>query len=197
MAKPYNMRQATPDDYAAARALFEERISWLQERGSDQWEGGRYEARLAKRIGQGHTWILEDEGNAIGTATICRHGKTSYWTEEERAVPAFYGWKMLTTVERNGEGLGQLMLHWMQDRAARLDLGYMRWRAWRSNAELQRYYENMGAELVRILTGEGRDAGALWQLPAKHFDLSAELTTVEDPTRLVDTAIVRPVVAVQ
>ena len=177
MAKPYVMRQAGPPDFDAVAALFDERASWLRERGFDQWEGGDFRARLTKRIDQRVTWILEDDGALIGTATICRHGNSSCWTEEERAVPAFYGWKMVTSVERNGEGLGQLMLRWMQDRAAQQDLEWMRWRAWRTNAGLQSYYEHLGAELVRILDGDTHKAGALYQLPAKRFDLAAEVTT--------------------
>lgn len=184
MSKPYVMRQADPSDLDTAMRILEERRLWLRERGSDQWNHGKeYRDRMVTMIERGHTWILEDDGLAIGTATARRRTTSRVWTSEELTEPALYGWKMATTMSRNGEGLGVLILRWLQDRAAGLDLMWMRWSAWRTNEQLREYYRRIGAEFVRFAEVNGEEANALFQLPARFLPNPSEVVTVFDETR--------------
>src|SRR3954449_7617529 len=121
MAKPYLMRLARHADLDTVMALLDARIHWLRARGSDQWStGSTFRTRLTNNIERGETWLLEDGGEAIATITLGMDGDPDFWTPEELRERAIYINKMASKLDRHGEGLGALMIRWVQDRAARL-----------------------------------------------------------------------------
>ncbi|WP_143229853.1 GNAT family N-acetyltransferase [Actinophytocola xanthii] len=182
MAKPYVMRLAKRADLDTVMALLDARIHWLRARGSDQWStGGTFRNRLTNNIERGETWLLEDNGEAIATITLGTEGDSDFWTPDELRERAIYVGKMASKIERQGEGLGALMIRWTQDRAAKSDLYIVRWDAWRTNAQLQDYYRSIGAQYVRTVDVADRWSGALFEVPAKADDTLADhlVTTVE------------------
>lgn len=179
MTEPYVMRLARPDELDTVISLLDERIQWLRGRGSDQWSTGRtFRTRLRNSISRKETWLLLDDGVAIGTVSISTDGDPDFWQPEELAEPAIYVGKMATRIERSGEGLGTLMIEWVQDYAARADIGRVRWDVWRTNEQLQDYYRELGASHIRTVEDAERCSGALFEVPARQVPgLSARLRT--------------------
>jgi hypothetical protein len=60
---------------------------------------------------------------------------------------------------------------------------YLRWDVWRTNVQLQAYYQSLGATLVRTVEAAGIPSGALFQMTPHLHDLSSEWVTVFDEER--------------
>lgn len=185
MTEPYVMRQATLSDLDTVLAIVQQRVDWLRDRGSDQWNHGAvYDGKLARRVERGFTWLLEDDGEPIATATAFRRCTSVLWTAAELAEPSLFAWKMATVVDRAGQGLTGLLYQWGQDWAARRGLSYVRWSVWGASQGLQAYYRRTGAELVRTVTAPTGKTAALFQLPARHIpEVALRVRTVVDETR--------------
>lgn len=180
MTEPYGMRLALPEDLDTVLSLLDERIQWLRDRGSDQWRTGRtFRTRLRNSINRKETWLLLDDGAAIGTVSISTDGDPDFWTPEELAEPAIYVGKMATKIERSGEGIGALMIQWVQDYAARMGIGRVRWDVWRTNEELQNYYRDLGAKYIRTVDNAERWSGALFEVRARRVSGLSELICTE------------------
>lgn len=184
MAKPYVMRQASSADLDTVLGILQERIEWLRDRGSDQWTQGKdFGECLEPRIARGQTWLAEDDGEPIATITIRRFANPAFWTPDERQDKALYATKTATTLARSGAGLAAMMLRWVQNRAAEREMSYLRWDVWRTNRQLQAYYQSLGATLVRTVEAEGIPSGALFQVQPVLHDLSSEWITEFDEDR--------------
>jgi GNAT superfamily N-acetyltransferase len=175
------MRRARLEDVDGVLEIVRGRTAWLAERGHDQWnQGSNVRRKLLTRIERHQTWVLQDGEALVGTGTVRCSGKSTFWTPEELAEPAIYGWKLATSVDRRGDGLGELLVGWLQDRAAVLHHRYARWDVWKANEGLQSYYKRLGADLVRTIELTGHESGALFQLPAmRRPDVSAQIETDE------------------
>jgi Acetyltransferase (GNAT) family len=184
VSKPYVMRLASLTDLDTVMELLGNRIQWLRQRGSDQWStGSTFRTRLTNNIACHETWLLWDMPVAVATITVSTVGDPDFWSPEELAEPAAYIGKMATSIDRAGEGIGQLMVHWVQDWAATKGLSTVRWDAWRTNSQLQDYYRSIGACYVRTVDVADRWSGALFELPAEaQPDLQEEVTTAADPS---------------
>jgi hypothetical protein len=184
VAKPYVMRQATSADLDTVLGILRERIEWLRDRGNDQWNQGKdFREGLESRIGRGQTWLAEDDGEPIATITIRRYGNPALWTPEELQDRTLYATKTATTLARSGAGLAAMLMRWLQYRAAEREMTYARWDVWRTNLQLQAYYQSLGAKLVRTVEAEGIATGALFQITPQLHDLSSEWITVFDEDR--------------
>jgi hypothetical protein len=184
VAKPYVMRQATSADLDTALGILQERTEWLRERGNDQWNQGKdFRDGLASRIARGQTWLAEDDGEPIATVTIRRYGNPAFWTPEELEDRTLYASKCATTLARSGAGLAGMIIRWVQTRAAEREMTYLRWDVWRTNLQLQAYYQSLGATLLRTVEAEGIPSGALFQMTPVLHDLSSEWITVFDEDR--------------
>jgi GNAT superfamily N-acetyltransferase len=161
------MSLATPDDLSDVMSLLNQRIEWLRENGSDQWNTGRsFENRMSNAIARRETWLLRDEGIAIATLSLSKDGDPDFWTPEELRENAFYLGKMATSLSRRRENLGQLLLMWTQDHAAREGIKVIRWDVWKTNERLQAYYRSLGARFVRKEDVADRWSGALFEVDA-------------------------------
>jgi Rod binding domain-containing protein len=184
VAEPYVMRQATAADLDTVLGILQERIEWLRDRGNEQWNQGKdFGECLEPRIARGQTWLAEDDGEPIATITIRRFANPAFWTPDERQDKALYATKTATTLARSGAGLAAMMLRWLQNRAAEREMTYLRWDVWRTNRQLQAYYQSLGATLVRTVEAEGIPSGALFQVQPMLHDLSSEWVTVFDEDR--------------
>lgn len=178
MSTPYVMRLATASDLDSVMELLDRRIQWLRQRGYDQWStGGTFRTRLTNHIRCGETWLLWDESDPLATITVSTTGDPDFWNPDELNDKAAYISKMASKPERRGEGLGKLMIRWVQDRAARSGLDYVRWDAWRTNTQLQDYYRSLGARHVRTVEVADRWSGALFEIPAHHDTTLSQLIT--------------------
>ncbi len=174
MSKPYVMHRAGPADLPEVMALLDERRRWLHAQGNDQWNTGRaFDTRMASAVDRRNTWLLRDDSASIATLTITSEGDPDFWTPDELNELALYLGKMASAVRRSGEGLGSLMLSWAQDWAARSGFDSLRWDVWRTNQQLQDYYQSIGGQYIRTVHATDRWSGALFQIPARRiFNLS-------------------------
>ncbi|KAL4886447.1 hypothetical protein BJY04DRAFT_213213 [Aspergillus karnatakaensis] len=165
----FAMRQAEPSDLDTVLSLLENRVTWLHEKGTAQWQTSIFHQRLASIISRGETWLLLDEAQtpvqAVGTVTVQTEGDPGFWYTHELQTPALYISKMATRVDRRGEGLGRLIVSWCSDFAARRGMVAVRWDAWRTNSKLHDYYVGIGARFLRM-AGDG-DGNLLHPLPAR------------------------------
>jgi len=190
VTKPYVMHQAGPADLEDVMGLLNQRIRWLRQRGSEQWNRGRdFRTKAAESIDRRNTWLLRDGDASIGTLTLTPEGDPDFWTPDELRDPALYVGKMASTVRRRGEGLGSLMLSWAQDWAARSGFDLLRWDVWRTNEQLQDYYRSIGGQYIRTVHPAHRWSGALFQIPVGRIaNLSDDVVTCS----LAETGHVRP-----
>lgn len=179
MTRPYVMHSANLSNLAEVMSLLNERIRWLHEQGSEQWNTGRdFEASIVDSIDRRDTWLLRDGDRSIGTLTLTPEGDPDFWTPEELRDPALYIGKMASAMRRRGESLGRLMLLWAQDWAARSGFDLLRWDVWRTNARLQDYYRSIGGRYIRTVHPAHRWSGALFQIPAGRIaNLSDDVVT--------------------
>jgi GNAT superfamily N-acetyltransferase len=173
------MHQADPANLDEVMGLLNQRIRWLREQGSEQWNTGRdFRAKVADSINRRNVWLLRDGDAPIGTLTLTLEGDPDFWTPEELRDSALYIGKMASAVSRRGEGLGRLMLSWAQDRAARSGYDLLRWDVWRTNKQLQKYYKSMGGQHIRTVCPRHRWSGALFEILARRIvDLSDDVVT--------------------
>lgn len=158
--------------------LLHRRIQWLRQRGSDQWStGSTFRTRLTNNIACRETWLLWDEADPIATITVSTTGDPDFWDPDELHDKAAYVNKMASKIERRGEDIGALMIRWVQDWAARSGLEFVRWDAWRTNPQLQVYYQSLGARHIRTVDVADRWSGALFEMPAQRDQDLADLVT--------------------
>ncbi|SMC99142.1 GNAT family N-acetyltransferase [Kibdelosporangium aridum] len=179
MTKPYYMSRAKPGELDEVMALINQRIEWLQEQNSDQWNTGRpFRTRMENFIDRGETWVLRDGETLIGTVTVRTEGDPDFWTPRELAEKALYIEKMATSITRQGEGLGGLLLSWTQNHASKIGAKIVRWDVWRTNKRLQDYYMTVGARHIRTEDVTNRWSGALFELDAMNIpELANEIVT--------------------
>jgi GNAT superfamily N-acetyltransferase len=121
---------------------------------------------MVNNIARRETWLLFDDGTAIGTLSISVEGDTDFWSPTELAESALYLGKMASSLDRSGEGIGALMIAWTRDWAARHGFDIVRWDVWRTNDALQHYYRSVGATYVRTVEVADRWSGTLFETAA-------------------------------
>lgn len=178
MSKPYVMSLAGPADLKDVMSLLNQRIEWLRDIGSDQWNTGRtFENRMVNAISRRETWLLRDEGDAIATLSLSTEGDPDFWTPQELQEDALYLGKMASSLDRRGENLGRLMLSWSRNWAARRGANFVRWDVWRTNKNLQNYYRSSGARYVRTEDVADRWSGSLFEIDAQRIAGMKECVT--------------------
>lgn len=156
-------RRARPDEADHASALVAARRDWLRGRGLDQWHRDPSPA-VRQAVAAGQCWLLVDGETPIATATLTSTADPEFWTPEEAREPALYLSKAATAMERRGEGLGKLLLHTAAAYAHSLGIPRLRWDVWKTNAELQQHYRDIGATYLRTVDLPHRYSGALFEL---------------------------------
>jgi GNAT superfamily N-acetyltransferase len=116
--------RATPDDLDTLIRFRDQAAAWLTSHGIDQgqepWptEDLMVEGML-RNIEAGETFIVWDDDNTpAATITINRFAKAELWTEQERAEPALYAYKVTVDRAYGGQGLGAELLDWAGTKAA-------------------------------------------------------------------------------
>ncbi|WP_329021055.1 GNAT family N-acetyltransferase [Streptomyces sp. NBC_01601] len=157
---------ATPKDLETVTGLWEQAGQWLRERGIDQWQYEPRTDRIRENIAAGECFLVHDDGIAVATITVDTHADPDFWNAEEAAEDALYVHRMVVRRDASGEELGSALLDWASTRAEAQGKRWLRLDAWRTNQGLLDYYRARGCDLVRTVTAEGRQSGALFQRPA-------------------------------
>ncbi|MCX4792649.1 GNAT family N-acetyltransferase [Streptomyces sp. NBC_01221] len=163
----YRIRPASPDDVPALMALRTEAETWLRQRGSDQWSdpeiGGRAITKWRETIDDGRAWVISsDTGYVVGTVSR-GPADQDFWRNDDQLQTAFYLYKLIISRRAAGDGLGSLVLDWACRIAALEGRPWLRIDCWRTNRDLQRYYEGLGFSHVRTEAPAHRKSGWLAQ----------------------------------
>jgi GNAT superfamily N-acetyltransferase len=184
MNPDYVIRPALEPDLAEIMVLLENRVTWLRDRGSDQWPNvGEWRPVLQYLIRRRHTWVLatnDERDEIVGTITLTRDPEFDFWNPQERDQSALYVSKLATAVSHRGLGLGELMLDWAIDRAARHDIRTVRLDVWWAAEGLHCYYQKRGWHHVRTVRLEHRRSGTLFERTAVRDD--PPLREIENPS---------------
>ncbi|MFJ4562103.1 GNAT family N-acetyltransferase [Streptomyces massasporeus] len=166
----YRIRPASRDDIRDLMQLRTEAEAWLALKGTDQWSdpetGSRAIAKWHEAIDDGRTWVLTTEGGTT-VGTVSRGpADRDFWHEDDRPEAAFYLYKLMTSREVAGDGLGSLVLDWACRIAALEARPWVRIDCWRTNSGLQSYYEKLGFTHIRTEAPAHRRSGWLGQRPS-------------------------------
>ncbi|MFE9613146.1 GNAT family N-acetyltransferase [Streptomyces sp. NPDC006012] len=157
---------AATEDLETVTGLWKQAGDWLREREIDQWQYEPRVDRIRRNIEAGECFLVLDDGVAVATLTLDAFADPDFWTPEESAEEALYLHRMVVRRDASGEELGSAMLDWASTRAQARGARWLRLDAWRTNQGLLDYYSARGFDLVRTVTAEGRQSGALFQRSA-------------------------------
>lgn len=179
----YQVRPATPGDVPAIVGLITSAAGWLREhKHTDQWarpwpDRDSRDARIARGIQHGLTWMLEDQGVLAGTITYRDQGNPKLWTQDELSEPAVYVSRLIVSHGHRGRGIGAALIDWAGQR------GIQQWNArwirvdvWTTNLALHDYYKGQGFTHLRTLEFEDEweyPSGALFQKPTTQIDVDS------------------------
>jgi hypothetical protein len=172
------LRRATADDEKPVAAMILARSAWMRKRGVAGWEG--WEASASDLAGQAAdpgfpAWVLtrESDGAVAGCTSVFEESPSWFWTEAERAEPAFFLATTVTDPAYAGQRTGALIAWALLDHAARTGREWVR----RGTTEpgLVRYYRDVqGWNVVRekerggfVVTGLARRAELRPGLPVR------------------------------
>jgi GNAT superfamily N-acetyltransferase len=160
------LRLASEGDVPAMVTMRREAEQWLADRGIEQWTEKWVQVgdeKLHRATRQRRAWVLEVDGEVGATFTLGGPDE-DLWSVDDG--PALYLYKMMVARRHAGTGLGELLLNWAVDKAARHGYPWLRLDTWPNNTGLRAYYKQQGFSHVRTVRVPGRDTGALFQRPA-------------------------------
>ncbi|WP_240555435.1 GNAT family N-acetyltransferase [Streptomyces albus] len=157
------------DDLMALRTEAEQ---WLRTKGTDQWSDPETGARAIEKwrsaIDEGRAWVVVDETDRV-LATVSRGPvDRDFWTDADQPESALYLYKLIVARHAGGRRLGERVIDWMSRLAALEGRTWVRIDTWRTNDELQAYYEQLDFQHVRTESPSHRRSGWLAQRLAGH-----------------------------
>lgn len=174
------IRPAVADDIRKIIGLIDEAADWLDTRGTDQWarpwpDRTARDERIHRGIEDGRTWMVEDDGELVGTITCGSSGNKDLWTDAEQEEPALYISRLIVSRKRAGRGIGANLIHWAggtRDQSAK----WIRVDVWTTNLDLHKYYKKQGFTYLRTCPFKDQweyPSAALFQKSAAEADLVA------------------------
>jgi predicted N-acetyltransferase YhbS len=179
----YRIRPAVPGDIPVILGLIGSAATWLQRfKDTDQWKRpwpteDERNARIARGVARGSTWVVEENGVLVATITYRDQGNPKLWTQAERSEPAVYVSRLIVSREQAGRGLGAAMIDWAGLRGAEeWHAQSVRVDVWTTNLALHDYYKGQKFEHLRTLEFEDPweyPSAALFQKPIDAIDGAA------------------------
>ncbi len=143
---------ARPDQVPAILTLFDESVTWLDEKGlTGQWgttpfsQHPRMRERFAEWIEQGALFVAEIADDLVGVLAVGGPPPAyalSYL--EGRPGPAYYLEAFTTKRQYQGQGVGGGLLRWAEAYSRERGIAYLRLDCWAENPGLTGYYERSG-----------------------------------------------------
>ncbi|MCZ7417691.1 GNAT family N-acetyltransferase [Streptomyces sp. WMMC897] len=154
-----------PEDLTTVEGLLTGASEWLASRGIDQWQYPPHRDRIQAAIEAGTVYLIErvPGGEAVATLQLDGFADPEFWGPGDDPGEALYVHRMAVRRSAAGEGLGDGMLDWAAERAAREGKRWLRLDAWKDNAGLHAFYKRAGFHIVRIVDLPHRRSGALFQ----------------------------------
>jgi GNAT superfamily N-acetyltransferase len=182
MTDNLKIRPALPGDIDKIIGLIDDAREWLRDRDTDQWAKpwpteDKRNARIARGVDRGSTWMVEENGDLTATITCRDRGNPKLWTADELAEPAAYVSRLIVSRPQAGRGLGAALIDWAGLRGKQeWGAGSIRVDVWTTNLALHEYYKRQGFEHLRTLQFEDPweyPSAALFQKPIAGIDASS------------------------
>lgn len=165
-----NIRLATKDDMPQMMPLFEAASRGLREMGVNQWQNGYPQPELiANDIANGVSYLLEDEGEIIGTAVISFAGEPTYnyiegkWlTDEEKFVVIH---RQTIRPDRRGQRLSDLFFGYAEQLCRERGVQSMRIDTHEGNLPMQRAVERYGFVRCGVIYLDNGDPRLAYEKP--------------------------------
>jgi GNAT superfamily N-acetyltransferase len=161
---------ATEQDLPQILALFDAAMCWLVVQGlSDQWGTTPFSQQpaevehFAAWIRQGSLFVARHNEVILGTIVIVS-APPSYSAREWNQTPraALYLKAFATDRRYAGQGVGRVLLDWVEQQARNQGIDWLRLDCWAGNESLRRYYRGQGFE-ERGEFGQGEWRGMLFE----------------------------------
>lgn len=133
------VRTARPEDLEEVLDILREAAEWLLSRGINQWPRRFQDSFILEPISRGDTRISLVEGQPAGTITLQQQDPI-FWPD----APEDGLYIHRVAVRRSHAGLGLFLVSWAEQWALTQNKRYLRLDCWDGNAELRRYYEELG-----------------------------------------------------
>lgn len=177
------LRRTIADDEKSVFEMILARSAWMKRHGVVGWDG--WEASASALAGQAAdpafpVWVLarEDDGSIAGCTSIFDESPPWFWTEKERAVPAYYLATTVTHPEFAGQRVGAQIAWSVLDLASRTGRTWVRRGA--TEAGLIRYYRDVQHwDVVRTITHKGVNFTGMARLAEPQPGLSVRIDSGE------------------
>ena len=172
--------RADATDHDAIVRLIDAAAQWLRlTKDTDQWarpwrsEEDRSN-RILRDLTAGKTWLLRDDGVAVGTITADPQDyPVPIWPAERHREPAVYARRLVVSRDYGGRGLGSALLDWAGLTARRgYGAQWIRVDVWSTNQKLHAYYERQGFTSCGMSSDLDYPSRALFQKPTAHIGAS-------------------------
>ena len=142
----YTLRPAAAGDIDAVFALFEQRVSWMNQRDIHQWNDTDYLNEYPKTYYQqqrelGNLYVLTDNTDGAVAGAVVLLQSDDRWLDRAGS-PAYYVHNLVT--DPAARGAGRELLAQAEKLAVGHGKRFMRLDCAEDNAFLNRYYEGMG-----------------------------------------------------
>ena len=154
-----NVRPATAADVPVVAAILDEATAYVKTKGRDQWRVPFPQGELRERVERGELYVVDVGGETAATFTLL-HEDPFFWGA--RPPDAVYLHKLAVRRQFAGRRLGELVVAWVADEAARRGRQFVRLDCQRDLPGIREYYERLGFEL-RGEKENGRFAWALYE----------------------------------
>lgn len=164
-----HVRPAVASDLPVITGFIDEAAQWLADKGTDQWSSPwpdreRRDRRIKCGISGNCTWMVHDEGRAIGTISCQPDGDPNLWDKSELREPAVYVSRLIVCRDYGGQSIGNELFDWAGLWAAeQYGARWIRIDVWTTNTLLHDYYRKRGFEFVRQSDCAGYPSGMLFQ----------------------------------
>lgn len=172
--------RAAPSDLDLLYEFRREAAVWLRSKGIDQWNNPFPADYLLASVNAGGVYLISDGDDVAATVTLDNQPEPDLWTDEELAEPDMHLHKLIVRRHYAGQGLGDRILDWACDHAARDHAAWVRINVTNDNTVLQRYYLDRGFHHIRSVEGGGvGNAGVAGWLAQREARRAAGCSLVE------------------
>ncbi|MFF7193073.1 GNAT family N-acetyltransferase [Streptomyces sp. NPDC008079] len=159
----FEIRVAGAEEAALIEQMWAETSTWLKGHGYDQWQYPADPSKVNRDVRSGNAFLVFRAGECLGTISIDESADPEFWRAGDNPKDALYVHRVIVRDSARGTSLGSAMLDWASGKAEIAGKKWLRLDAWKTNADLGRYYESQGFEHVRTVDLPHRNSGALYQ----------------------------------
>lgn len=151
------LRKAVLADGPAVEKLYQEAREFLHSQGVDQWQDGYPNGETFRAdVSEGNAWVLEDQGQVVGTAYLGMGKEPTYakiyegtWGEEPETYAFLH--RIAVAGSCKGKGAAEMFFQQLEREARARGLNVLRGDTHRDNKIMQRVMEKNGLQYRGII----------------------------------------------